>query len=343
MHPAPRQIMLKQFSTEKLDTADQFDYWAQLVRNFTDIDPLERRTGGFQAHAKAGEFGNFSLVSWNLDPLVYHHTDRHIAHSGADHWILSFVRQGQILGAQKDDVVQETAGDLTVKTLAAPFSGRLMTNDFISVYLHRDDFADIAPALDALANQPIRGSLSSLLKDCIAAIAGNANGWSEQQANGVVKAFSLLLRATVDPTTDRLAEAQAPIHAGKFNKIRAFIEQNLNFPNLTADYICGVLGVSRRYLYYLFETHGGVAKYIKSRRLDACYRALANGTDQRLVSSVAYAYGFTNTALFSRQFKAQFGISPRDAREGTVPSSGAGPAEQDHFIDWLLPGGMERI
>jgi|GEM_PF-1850667 len=343
MTPRTKRISLKRFSTESLHTEDQFDYWSQLVRNFADIDPLHSADTGFRAQAKAGDFKSFSLVSWKLDTMLFRHTANHIRRSDVDHWILSFVRQGRILGAQNADVVQEAAGDLTVKSFAAPFSGRMMTKDLVSVYLPRDDYPEVATALDSLTNQPVRGPLSSLLKDFISTIEKNADGWTAAQADVVARSFSLLLRAAVDPTADRAAEAGAVVSTGKRRIVRQFIQNNLKSSNLDIDYICKSLKFSRRYLYYLFERHGGVAKYIKSKRLEACFKALTDKADQRLISTIAYEYGFTNSALFSRQFKVQYGISPTDAREGKSSGSGGTAEQASVFTDWLLDGGTRPV
>ena len=340
-HTAPenKQILLKQFSTETLNEADQFDYWSQLVKNFADIDPLHPAKQGFRARAKAVDFKSFSLVAWKLDAILFRHTATHIGRSGLDHWILSFVRRGRILGEKNADVVQEHPGDLTVKSFASPFSGRMMTKDLVSVYLPRDGYPGISNALDSLENKPICGPLSSLLKDFISTIENSADGWTAKQADVLARSFSLLLHAAVDPTADRLAEADAAIRAGKFNVVRRFIQANLKSPKLNTEYICRSLKVSRRYLYYVLESHGGVARYIKSRRLEACLEALTDKSDQRLISTIAYEYGFTNSALFSRQFKQQYGITPRDAREGKQAVSAGSPGRTGAFTDWLLDMG----
>ena len=337
------RVSRKAFSTACLEPALQFNAWAQLVRNFADVEPMHPVKQGFHGTADAIELPTFCVVSWKPDPVRFHHTEKHINQSGVDHWVLSFVRRGKILGEQKDETFQQAEGELAIKSFAVPYSGCLMTNDLVSVYLRRDDFSDISGLLDRMANRPIVGPLSCLLKDFISTIETSASNLSNEQANVLDKSFRLLLKAAVDPSPDRFAAAATPICAGKFNIARDFIEKNLKSPDLCAEQICQSLKISRRHLYYLFESSGGVAKYIKCRRLESCLRALTDRSDQRLVSTIAFEYGFTSTALFSRQFKAEFGFSPKDARDGPADEPVPNPGVDARFIDWLLNSKPEPI
>jgi len=58
-----------------------------------------------------------------------------------------------------------------------------------------------------------------------------------------------------------------------------------------------------------------VNAWIKTRRLEACRRALVSPRSQHLsVTEVASRFGFSNPAFFSRAFTAQYGVSPRRYR-----------------------------
>lgn len=127
-------------------------------------------------------------------------------------------------------------------------------------------------------------------------------------------AFGHLIRAMVHQTPTTFEAARVPIAAAQFDRVRRFINKNLKSPDLTPETICASLGISRRQLYYLFERHGGVASFIRNRRLSGCYNALTRSTDRKLISSVASEYGFTNLPSFYRQFYARYGFNPSDAR-----------------------------
>jgi AraC-like DNA-binding protein len=67
----------------------------------------------------------------------------------------------------------------------------------------------------------------------------------------------------------------------------------------------------------LFEVHGGVALCIQRERLAAAHRALSDPADLRSISEIAESVGLFDPSSFSRMFRRNYGISPRDLRLST--------------------------
>ena len=60
---------------------------------------------------------------------------------------------------------------------------------------------------------------------------------------------------------------------------------------------------------------GSVSKHLWVRRLDRCAADLRDPTQvHRQVTDICFSWGFNSTSHFSRLFKEQFGVSPRDYR-----------------------------
>ncbi|MBR0856961.1 helix-turn-helix transcriptional regulator [Bradyrhizobium liaoningense] len=97
-------------------------------------------------------------------------------------------------------------------------------------------------------------------------------------------------------------------------EIRQFIEDNIDRRDLGVELIGSRFGLSRTPLYKLFETDGGVASYIRNRRLAHAMRILAGveGGPRQRVSSVAYACGYQSEKIFSRAFRRRYGVNPRE-------------------------------
>jgi AraC-like DNA-binding protein len=97
---------------------------------------------------------------------------------------------------------------------------------------------------------------------------------------------------------------------------RAFIEENLTDPALSAGDIAVGTGISERHLSRLFAAAGtSVPKHILARRLDAAYSVLT--TDKTLrTADVAARCGFTSTAYFSQSFRKRFGVTAGEVRRG---------------------------
>jgi len=111
-------------------------------------------------------------------------------------------------------------------------------------------------------------------------------------------------------------------------EIRQFIEDNIQRPDLGIELLCTRFGLSRTPLYRLFGGDGGIASYIRNRRLIRAMRVLTGGEGgpRQRVSSVAYACGYQSEKMFSRAFYRRYGVNPRDVnktfRSVAVPEKG---------------------
>ena len=91
--------------------------------------------------------------------------------------------------------------------------------------------------------------------------------------------------------------------------IRMHIDEELNLTRLSA-----VIGLSPNYLCTMFHRETGVklGYYIKRSRLEKAAYLLE--TEQTLIEDIAIRVGFANASYFSKQFKDEFGLSPRAYR-----------------------------
>ena len=82
------------------------------------------------------------------------------------------------------------------------------------------------------------------------------------------------------------------------------------------------------------------AAYIQARRLTAIRARLGDPGETRRISELAYAYGFTSDAHFSRAFRRAHGISASEARAaagGDIPPAAA-PDQIRLFHSWMRGG-----
>ncbi|CAM5451158.1 Transcriptional activator NphR [Streptomyces alboniger] len=108
-----------------------------------------------------------------------------------------------------------------------------------------------------------------------------------------------------------------------FRRLRAHVDANLWDRDLTPAAVAEAQHISLRYLHKLFEGRGStVARWIQHRRLEEARRELARpGRDDITVSAVARRWGFASATHFSRSFRAAYGMSPSDWRDGRTRSA----------------------
>ncbi|MCD2184652.1 helix-turn-helix domain-containing protein [Rhizobium sp. GN54] len=324
------------FNTESFERHEQFDAWCDFTSSMCELEAIESPKSGFIASAESYHLGSLQLTSFKLSPMRFKYTNDIIRKASFDHWCISIVTKGTAAAADDDRGFRATAGDTVLHSYARPFEGRVDVTNYSGLFFSRDEFWDVADELDNTAHQQVHGPMSHILGDFLASLEHRAAKLTVSDGKAVNEAFGHLLRAMVRQTPASMEAARAPIAAAQFERARRYINSNLKSPSLTPDLVCRDVGVSRRQLYYLFEQQGGVATYIRNRRLAACYSALVKASERRLIGQIAYEYGFTNLSSFCRQFSARYGFAPSEARAAWLAGGSAPTQEVGTFVDWLL-------
>lgn len=99
---------------------------------------------------------------------------------------------------------------------------------------------------------------------------------------------------------------------------RAYIEDHLTDPNLSAAEIAAAIAISERQPSRVFAAGGlSVPRHILSRRLDLA-RALLASPEAGAIADVAARCGFTSAAYFSHVFRARFGQRASELRFSAI-------------------------
>lgn len=99
---------------------------------------------------------------------------------------------------------------------------------------------------------------------------------------------------------------------------RAFIDDRLTDPALSAADVAAGVGISERHLSRVFAEAGtSVPRHILARRLDLSYSLLVHDSapGTRTVDAAARC-GFTSMSRFSHEFRRRFGVSAGEVRRG---------------------------
>jgi AraC-like DNA-binding protein len=100
------------------------------------------------------------------------------------------------------------------------------------------------------------------------------------------------------------------------NDVIRFIEDHLRDPALTAQSVAEGVHLSSRHLRTVFSASGEkVSAYILRRRLEECARKMRDPAwSGQTLMKIAFSWGFNSAAHFTRSFREQFGVSPREYR-----------------------------
>lgn len=136
-----------------------------------------------------------------------------------------------------------------------------------------------------------------------------------------------LLASLLDNAPPRALGGAAGVRAALLERIFQTIEMRLSDPNLNYQAVAKEHGISPRYLQKLFESiDDSFSHYVKVRRLERCRLDLRSPLSaQRSISDILFQWGFNDSASFSRAFREQYGMSPREYRRMPEPDE---PTEQ---------------
>jgi AraC-like DNA-binding protein len=186
----------------------------------------------------------------------------------------------------------------------------------------------------------LQGTRGALLHDFLLALPGRVGMADGPQAPHLVQAIRHMLAACLAPSPDAIERAQPQVDSVLLRRARCQIDAHMHDPHWGVDQLSAALRLSRSTLYRIFAPLGGVAEFIRSRRLARAHILLAEPGSRCSVSEVAHRTGFKNDSYFSRAFRQTYGYSPRHAREaiGTTaprPAGQSAPGEGAVFLDWI--------
>ncbi len=112
-------------------------------------------------------------------------------------------------------------------------------------------------------------------------------------------------------TDDRDGDIRRQAREAMSDLIREYVERNLDDADLSPTRILKTFGVSRATLFRMFESEGGVRRFINKRRLYRAVLDIARSAGARgCISQAADRWGFSSHANFNRAIQEQFGVSP---------------------------------
>lgn len=172
-----------------------------------------------------------------------------------------------------------------------------------------------------------RSGMGRILSGLLDGVAASMDDLDETLVSTVEAALpQFMLTCLFDQKGELAVAGAAAVRASVLQRIWRTIEDHLDDTDLSIAKIAEGHGLSVRYVQKLFEEGGeNFSRYVRRRRLEQIRAELANPMNRDVsITTTCFRWGFNDSATFSRAFRAEFGVSPREYRREQVPgASGA--------------------
>ncbi|MGE5157191.1 MAG: helix-turn-helix domain-containing protein [Gemmatimonas sp.] len=308
---------------------DNISAWREAVATLFDVDEFALADADrFRADIRSYAMGPVLLGLSRASGQRFRRTAETIARSGVDHIILQLYVKGGYDGVAGDQPMHVGAGDICLLDLAQTLDTRASAFENLTLVMPRPLFDAQLIKVEDLHGLvlPGDGVLAPLLARHLAALFEYAPRMTLDQCQSVAEGTISLIVACLRGELERRDADRSPTADASLFRIRQYIEARLADRSLSASSVAAYFGLSRASLYRLFMPVGGVAEYIRSRRLHRAFFDLAaTGSRATRISQVARRWQLGTDAHFTRLFKAAYGITPSAAREAAL----LGPRKQN--------------
>lgn len=319
--------LIEVMSSERVSTARQYDWWRDAVSNtHCSWDMPRRDEAGFKAKLRRQALGAADIIHCVCDPCRGRRGRAEIARTNDAAYGVLYVIGGRERIVQSGRESELGPGDLVLWDSTRPIEflapGSLQK---ITLLLPQTLLEAALPNVRDLTGTVLNGrsGCGAIFATHLRALARQAGELPPGGQEPVLRATLELLATAIDPLP---SSATSHYHKGMMARITGYILQRLGDPELNPDGIAAAAGISPRQLHRVFGQSGWtIERWIWHRRLEACRHDLALRPAAR-ISQIAYQWGFSDAAHFSRAFREAYGTSPRLYR-ATILGGKAGAAD----------------
>lgn len=255
------------------------------------------------------------------DELTFRRKSHHVRKNHVGLRVLWIVNSGSVKIVRASGTTEILAGQAGFLDSSVPFTASLKSTGearhgsyqilippdiFVSHLQEAERFSD-AFSLESIDGQIVRELLDFIVRN------GDTlgNSIAENVSNALLEAVAKLLRnSKIDmPKRQKLVDR-------RLSDIENFIRMNLADSELSYDKVAIACGISPRYLCFLLKANNtSFSELVWNNRLPKARDWLISPkTRDYAIHEIAYMSGFKSAAHFSRMFKANYGMPPREYR-----------------------------
>ena len=312
-------MLTQAFSTQPLPLLEQLEAWCRWYSPAFEIQALRPASNGFVATNWNWTIEGFTISRVTSPPSAVSRSKPNIRRSPIDHWAVSLGHHSASNVQLRGRSISVPAGTPFVVSLGEEVHiDRDQEDDRMVLLLSRDRFGRITHLLEAVKGMVLTAAQGRFLADYMLVLRRNLPDLAADDLVRFPNAVEATLAACLAPSAERLATARHQIELTLMERVRQAVRRNLRSPSLGPDKLCRETAMSRSQLYRVLESEGGVAHYIQRRRLSESFSILCDGSNTYPIAKIAEALCFADASSFTRAFRHEFGVTPREVRAASL-------------------------
>jgi len=313
-------------STDGIAVSERIFFWNAGSR---EIGGVEATPLGdvFEAEASTRKLGGLMIFGLRAAPHRVRWGQNSASRVGGDSALrLRFQRSGQSTFEQSGVRRQVDAGQWIVLDPSRPhyFINEQEASQ-LSLHVPRSLLSERDYRLGRSLEGPFSmdGRVSRMLFECLRLSIEELDDTSDLTEQALGHSMLEMFRVAINEVA--AVRGRATSREVMEQRVREYIHRNLCDPHLSVESIAKALGCSPRYIHKAFEGKESVSRLIWSQRLDRCRLELMASAQNVTLTELAYEFGFSSSAHFSRTFRSRFGVTPSEFRlqvaEGRILAS----------------------
>lgn len=310
-------VLHQRFSVNGEARTLQARAWSDYVSRILDAPVSRTQTeAGFFGEIDSYILKDMVYLDSRTDPLLQARTNARISTDDVRNFVFHMAVEG----------IMETVTGVPGRSPSAQFVPGVLALDMgqpvrmqrptrarvLAFFLPREQVAAVIPDPESIHGKvlPYASPIGRLLQEQVLHVCQRLPHLSQLEARDAIRLCADLALAAFARQVRLDDGVRAVVRRAEMERVKQYIAANLHNRELgPADVIRSFPLLPRPTLYRMFEPEGGLAIYIRNRRLWAAATELVE-LPRTPVSEIAYGLGFGSASDFSRAFRRCYGVSP---------------------------------
>lgn len=303
------------FDSAAYDSDEAFARYCDLYARGADV---ERTDAPFFARVHSWRLDRSILFAREYGGIRHVRRER-VTQDGFDHFALSHVISGELIAGLPGKAMSIKPGESILVDTSEPAETGADNVTMITLSLARDSVRAAVGDVEGLHGYLIDAREGGLLSAMLRALVEQIPHLPFVAHSAITRSLIDLLSVAINPFGSGARAEFHRLEHVRVENVRKLIEANIDRQDFSIQDITNATGISRAGLYRLFESSGGVNRFIQLCRLQQLRDRLDNRNfDDLSLAELAPMFGFADESHASRLFKQIFGISPGAYRAASI-------------------------